>query len=142
MNLQLIRAVVIHHSGAERSQSFESIRAYHMRPKAEGGKGYEDIGYHYVITEDGTLRHGRKIPRMGAQALGRNADTLGICLVGDNTNPQESWLPAQVETLRRLLSALRMVIPGIIVLRHADAYESHKTECPGISQRALLDLLK
>src|SRR3990167_627826 len=137
MNLHRIRAVVIHHSATPRSATFESIKQYHTRDK-----GWTDIGYHYVILGDGTLRYGRTLPRMGAHAIGRNIDTVGVCLVGDNTKPSEAWVPEQLATLRRLLEALRLVFPGIILLRHADAYAQHKTECPGISDKALTELLR
>lgn len=140
--MSFVRAVVIHHSGGPRSQSFKSIRDYHMRPKHQGGRAFTDIAYHFVITEDGTLHQGRPILRMGAHALGRNADTLGVCVVGDNTKQEHAWLPAQVDTLKRLLAALRMVLPPFDVIRHGDAYREHKTECPGITRKALEELLR
>lgn len=137
VNLQLVRAIVIHHSATPRSASFESIRQHHMRDR-----GWTDIGYHYVIDGDGNLRYGRKLPRMGAHALGRNADTVGICVIGDNTKPAERWVPEQVDTLKRLLAALRMVFPDAITLPHSEAYQGHKTECPGMTPKALAELLR
>lgn len=43
---------------------------------------WSDIGYHYVITRDGTIEEGRPVDRPGAHARGFNADSIGVCLVG------------------------------------------------------------
>lgn len=84
-----INFVVVHTCGAydmKRKtvvhQSVEDVRAYHMRPKAEGGKGFDDIGYHLYIERDGAVRRGRLEQVPGAHVEHFNAHTLGICCSG------------------------------------------------------------
>jgi N-acetyl-anhydromuramyl-L-alanine amidase AmpD len=45
-------------------------------------RGFDGIGYHYVILRDGSLQRGRNINRAGAHALRRNANSIGIAFVG------------------------------------------------------------
>jgi hypothetical protein len=142
MNLYAIKGVVIHHSGGPRSQTFNSIRDYHMRER-----GYEDIAYHVVIMGEGgahigEIRYGRQLPRMGAHAQGRNKDTIGVCLVGDNTDPTQRWLQAQISALGRYLDALDLVVPGLPLLLHNEASDPGHTECPCYDKAKLLKLLR
>lgn len=60
----------------------KAIRKWHTDPKSKGGRGWSDIGYHYVVKRDGTIQLGRPIERAGAHARGFNKNSIGICLVG------------------------------------------------------------
>ena len=58
-----------------RGDNAETIHQWHK------ARGWSGIGYHYVITEDGTIENGRPEYWTGAHAKGHN-DALGICLIG------------------------------------------------------------
>ena len=45
-------------------------------------KGYNGIGYHYVIGLNGEVWKGRDINLIGAHTQGQNANSIGICYVG------------------------------------------------------------
>lgn len=45
-------------------------------------RGWDGIGYHYVIKRNGTIEVGRDENEIGAHARGYNTDSIGICLVG------------------------------------------------------------
>jgi len=84
-----ISLIVVHTCGAydpkQRRvihQTMEQVRAYHMKPEAEGGKGWHDIGYHRYIEQDGKIRPGRRDDVPGAHVEGFNAHTLGVCVSG------------------------------------------------------------
>lgn len=68
--------VVFHHSLAHKSD-VEEIRSWHLE------RGFEDIGYHFVILKTGNTESGRDIKMVGAHASGKNADSIGICFEGD-----------------------------------------------------------
>ena len=129
-----IKRLVFHHSGSPRSTTFESIREYHMRPMSQGGKGYVDIGYHFVVFGDGTYRIGRPIWKEGAHSPGHNRDSIGICIVGDNTIAAEAWIPEQIATGQRLIDAWRIVVPGIDFCGHCDI---RATVCPAIDVKTI-----
>lgn len=59
----------------------EAIRKFHMAPVPQG-RGWEDIGYHFVILQDGTVEVGRDEKMIGAHCQGENYDSIGICLIG------------------------------------------------------------
>lgn len=134
MKLQSVDAVVIHHSATPRATTFESIRRAHL------AKGWTDIGYHVVILGNGDLRVGRKLLDAGAHAPPRNFETIGLCIVGDNTTPGEEWTPDQIETAKQYLNAVALVFPGIEVTGHRDVRTGH-TACPGLDRERLLNLL-
>ena len=59
-----------------RGDNAETIHRWHKE------RGFDGIGYHYVILEDGTIENGRPEYWSGAHAKGHN-EALGICLIGD-----------------------------------------------------------
>lgn len=89
------------------------IRLWHMQDR-----GWSDIGYHLLIDRDGTVMPGRPMDRTGAHTQGRNAGTIGVCLIGGHgsaatdkfsdhfTQAQEQALRATVADLRRRFGAL------------------------------------
>jgi hypothetical protein len=127
---QLAR-IVIHHSGTPRDVSIESMKRDHQR------RGWDGIGYHYVIDGDAELRMTRDVKRIGAHAIPWNHDSIGICVCGDNTTPGQEWTESQISVLRRLIANLRQQFPEIgSVLGHRDLPQT-TTLCPGLSVRAL-----
>jgi N-acetylmuramoyl-L-alanine amidase len=109
-----IDTVIVHHS-ATATGTVESIRAYHITHN-----GWIDIGYHWLIYRDGSIHAGRPETVQGAHAKGRNAGSLGVCLIGEAT-----FTPEQVSALRALLADLRKRHPTITKI------ERHHAKCPG-----------
>jgi hypothetical protein len=93
----------VHHSGGADAQPMldtsnhtaQDMEAWHL------AKGWDGLGYQYVIHKNGDLWAGRPEHRNGAHAVGYNEQSLGICLAGnfDATMPTE----AQKLTLATLL---------------------------------------
>lgn len=98
---------VIHHT-ASHDVSAETIDKWHRE------RGWDGIGYHFVIRKDGSVEKGRSLSKIGAHARGRN-DWIGIVLTG-----YDSFTLAQTESLTRLLSDL-----GVKEI------ERHHEQCPG-----------
>lgn len=59
------------------------------------------IGYHHVIYTNGAVATGRGHAEAGAHAVGHNAPSIGICLVGTARYSFEQW-----DSLRRLVQQL------------------------------------
>lgn len=127
--MRRIDLAVLHHSASPRdATTLEDIDAWHR------ARGWNGVGYHFVLEGDGTLRHGRPVEEEGAHARGQNAHSLGVCLVGDNTRTGEGWSEAQWSALHGLLVALRTVWPGLRVVAHRDLAA---TACPGLDVAGL-----
>ena len=45
-------------------------------------RGWDGIGYHYVVRLDGTIEEGRPLTKPGAHARGLNRNSIGICFSG------------------------------------------------------------
>ncbi|XP_017785946.1 PREDICTED: peptidoglycan-recognition protein SC2-like [Nicrophorus vespilloides] len=77
--------VVIHHasspscySKADCIKRVKSFQDYHMGPD----KNYVDIGYNFVVGEDGNVYEGRGWGKQGAHAKPLNNKSIGICVAG------------------------------------------------------------
>jgi N-acetyl-anhydromuramyl-L-alanine amidase AmpD len=68
----------------------KEIRQWHTDPKPKG-RGWRDVGYHYVIRINGTLEKGRELDVVGSHVAGHNIDSIGICLVGRDSFSYEQY---------------------------------------------------
>ena len=100
------------------------IRRWHIE------KGYNDIGYHYVIYIDGSVHVGRDIKIEGAHCLGYNANSIGVCYVGGLDsfgNPKNTMNEKQVDSLIKLCKGFKNKYPIIKILGHN---ELSNRDCP------------
>jgi len=54
----------------------DTIRTWHK------ARGWNDIGYHYVIYRDGSVHQGRGVDKIGAHTASQNKTSIGVCYVG------------------------------------------------------------
>lgn len=97
MSKRTIRRLIIHCSASEMIADAATIRSFHVA-KPPAGRGWTDIGYHYVITKNGTIEYGRRDEEIGAHCEGYNRDSIGICLGGLN-----NFTHRQIEACRYLV---------------------------------------
>ena len=121
--LEDINEIILHCSanGPNSPIGAYEIRKYHMLPVAQGGRGWEDIGYHFVIKQDGTVEQGRKLEFQGAHCTGHNKLSIGVCLVGGvdvHGQPQDNFTFLQFEALAMMLRELRKRWPGAKISGH------------------------
>lgn len=115
-----INEIIIHCSATPegRDVSVEDIRQWHVQ------RGFNDIGYHYVIYRDGSVHIGRPLWQVGAHCLGHNAHSVGICYIGGvearTLKPKDTRTNEQKVTLRKLIDELRLRFPKARVLGHRD----------------------
>lgn len=87
-------------------------------------RGFDGIGYHYVVRLDGTIEEGRPYHREGAHALGWNKRAVGICYIGGLDNrkrPCDTRTIQQREALKTLILRLKKEHPGLVrILGHRD----------------------
>ena len=121
--------IVIHHS-ATRKESDIGVKTIDVWHKARGWQG---IGYHWVIRRDGQVEPGRRSGSMGAHVKGFNDVSEGICLVGGlgkhNDQPEANYTLPQKTALRVLVSELKTTYPEAVVVRHGDL-DPRKPFCP------------
>lgn len=72
-------------------------------------RGFDGIGYHYLIGLNGEVCTGRSLEKAGAHCAGRNAQSIGICYVGGldkNRKSKDTRTLAQKVALERLVMHL------------------------------------
>ena len=101
---------IIHHSadGNGNNDYTSLVRAYYTHHTQTNG--WDDIGYNYLIANDGTLYAGRD-PELntidqdnvqGAHFCGKNQKTMGVCIIGEYSSVEPSF--AAINTLTNLLT--------------------------------------
>ncbi len=136
-----ISRITVHHDGmnaftsttrSAASRRLENIRAAHV------GKGWADIGYHYVIDPAGRVWQARPTSLQGAHVRQNNPGNLGIMVMGNYNKQQVS--PASRSSLQSTLSTFmrQYRVPRSRVFTHQELVA---TACPGTSlQRVMVSL--
>lgn len=119
-----INLIAIHCSATPSTMDIgaDTIRRWHSDPKPKG-RGWSDIGYHYVIRRNGEVELGRPIERAGAHISGHNAHSVGVCMVGGidtNDRPEDNFTAEQWSSLDRLITKLEERFPGAGVKGHRE----------------------
>lgn len=104
--MRRIDEIIIHCSATRPSMDIgvEEITQWHT------ARGFSSCGYHFVIRRSGDVETGRAIEYRGAHARGRNANSIGIALVGgigeENFTPDANYTEDQWESLEDLVLQL------------------------------------
>ena len=96
--------LIVHHGASSNTSSnWAGVVAayfdYHVN-----SNGWSDIGYNYLVAPDGTLFVGRGGGEnvQGAHMCGRNANTMGVCMIGNYVSEQPTT--AAVDKLVKILA--------------------------------------
>lgn len=133
--MRRIDGIIIHCSATPegRDDSAATIRKWHK------AKGWNDIGYHYIIRLDGTVEQGRPVEQPGAHCTGHNQTTIGVCYIGgldeDGKTPKDTRTDAQNAALLELVKHLQTVhrIPSSNIFGHN---EFANKACPSFDVQA------
>ena len=104
------------------------IRRWHVEER-----GWDDIGYHWLIDRGGELLNGRPETVAGAHVKGQNATSIGVCLIGGHGATAgdrftDHFTLDQRIALIDLLNGVRRRLPGIRISGHNDYAPKG---CPG-----------
>ena len=94
-------------------------------------RGFDTIGYHFVIARDGTIQTGRDLDAVGAHAVAVNGTSIGVCLVGGGTKSmgrEDNFAPIQFQSLKTLLLKLKLDYKIEKIIGHYEVDD--KKECP------------
>lgn len=134
-----ISKLIIHCSATRPSQDIGAaeIRDWHMNdPKFK----FADIGYHFVIRQNGLIEIGRPFKRTGAHVRGHNKGSVGICLIGGHGSSAgddfyEHYSAKQEASLKSLLTCLSAIYPDVTIHGHN---EFAAKACPGFDHKTWL----
>lgn len=117
--MRKITKIIVHcaYTPEGRDDKAADIRRWHK------ARGFNDIGYHYVVDLDGTIEPGRDVTIAGAHTTGHNADSIGVCYIGGadtDMKPKDTRTEEQQTALRMLLKYLVQKYPGAKIYGHRD----------------------
>ena len=104
--MRKINKIIIHCTATPegREHDVADIRRWHLK------RGFNDIGYHFLVHIDGTVEYGRPIEKVGAHCAYENIGSIGICYVGgmtkDMRKPKDTRTQAQKDSLIKLMHEL------------------------------------
>lgn len=102
-------------------------------------RGFNGIGYHYVVYRDGSVHAGRSVEKAGAHCAGQNANSIGVCYIGgcaaDGKTPKDTRTAAQRAALEKLVKELLRQYPGATVHGHN---EFANKACPSFNVKTWL----
>jgi len=119
LTIKNIQYIVVHHAEAVTATP-EEIHQWHL------DNGWSGFGYNEYIRKDGTVYIGRG-DNVGAQCLGYNSTSYGICCEGDY-DKEQNMPEAQFESLVARLKYHSGRFPGAKIVGHKELYN---TACPG-----------
>lgn len=95
----------------------EDINRWHKE------RGWNMIGYHYVVYLDGSVHVGRSEEQIGAHCLKHNTNSIGVVYVGGldtEGRPKDTRTEAQKKGLRQILTELKRKYPKATIHSHKD----------------------
>lgn len=140
---QTPRRITVHHTVTpvpdpiSMPARMRQIQAFHMNER-----GWCDIGYHFLVGQDGQIYEGRPERRQGAHASGANADNAGVSFIGDFESrvPAASQMQAGARILRALADVYGIALDRARVQGHRQVGDGG-TDCPGEALHQRLDAL-
>ncbi|XP_046368342.2 peptidoglycan recognition protein 1-like [Haliotis rufescens] len=126
-----VSLVFIHHTNMKSCTTLEEgceemrvIQNFHM-----DDRGWDDVGYNFLVSEAGHVFIGRDWTRVGAHTYGFNRVAIAISVMGNFTERPPSELTLQVvQNVINSGVAQGKITPDYKVYGHRDVRE---TECPG-----------
>jgi N-acetylmuramoyl-L-alanine amidase len=135
--MRKINEIIVHCSatrpewfaGKTLAAKVKEIKRWHVEDN-----GWNDIGYHFIVDQYGNIAKGRDVSIAGAHVPQRNANSIGICLIGGHgSSPTDkfdkNFTPEQDAALRELIDDLQSLHDGIEKVSGHNDYANRA--CPG-----------
>ena len=135
--MRTITEIIVHCTATPRSRNVSAadVDRWHRQ------RGFNQIGYHYLIRLDGSVETGRPECSVGAHCLGHNAESIGVAYAGGTERggtPADTRTNAQKSSLIKLLTDLVSRYPGALIRGHRDFA---RKACPSFDATAEYALL-
>ncbi|EPX59055.1 putative N-acetylmuramoyl-L-alanine amidase [Cystobacter fuscus DSM 2262] len=98
-------------------------------------RGWDDVGYHYLVHPKGTIYEGRDLRYKGSHVEGANTSKVGILMMGDFDHnwwdfDDDDLSKTQLDAASKLILTLKTEFPTLRLLGGHRDYKK-TTECPG-----------
>ena len=123
-----VKYIILHCSDTKLSQQIDAktIDVWHQN------RGFEMIGYHYFIDQNGVVEHGRPLFYQGAHVRAYNNVSIGVCLEGgrnEDGTSGDTRTGQQKIALLTLLRSLKERFPNATIIGHRDLNRGKVCPC-------------
>lgn len=125
--MRVITEIIIHSTATPKGMNAtaKDIDKWHKQ------RGFDCIGYHFVILRNGEIQAGRHVEQVGAHCKGHNSNSIGIAYVGglnEHKQSADTRTELQKNALISLIKLLKKQIPTITKISGHKQYSN--TACP------------
>lgn len=100
-------------------------------------RGFDEIGYHFVILRSGEIQRGRAIEKVGAHCKGHNLCSIGIAYVGGLNESKQSADTRTGNQKNALVALLKMLIKQYPKINKISGHRDYcNTMCPSFDATA------
>lgn len=116
--MRRVDMIIVHCSATPEGKDFtvKDIDRWHRE------RGFDRIGYHYVVYRDGSIHAGRPEEMVGAHCHGKNAHSIGICYIGglssDGKTAKDTRTDEQKRGLKEIVARMVKRYPWATVHGH------------------------
>jgi N-acetyl-anhydromuramyl-L-alanine amidase AmpD len=105
-----IKRIIIHHTGIPAQIGADRIAAYRVDTQ-----GWPGIGYHFLISPEGTIQQTQALTTVTSHAGPYNQESLAVCFAGDfnNAAPAPAQLAAGAHLVSWLLQQLNLPLEAV-----------------------------
>ena len=129
--------LTLHHAACCSADDIEEGKnqVYWIQDFHQNGRGWNDIGYHFLVDRAGNIYQGRPETVIGAHVGGANTGNIGVCLLGCYHPPESSCDQEITAESRQAIVDLFSWVSDTygqnpsLLLGHRDYFGS--TACPG-----------
>lgn len=127
--MRKINILVVHCTASDNPDhdNLETIDKWHRE------RGWNSIGYNFLIVKDGGIHVGRPIEKIPAHAKGHNKNSIGICLTGDKKFSEEQFQSA-ANLIWMLMMSFKLEMKDIVAHNELN---KHKT-CPNFKLEEII----
>lgn len=115
---------IVHYSQGPPTQSVRAIQNFHMDDPAHR---WSDIGYNFLVGQDGRIYEGRGWLTIGAQAHQHNTSGIGVCFIGRDGDVTT----AAKASIRDLFDMACTKAGRTLLQRGHGQLSGNSTDCPG-----------
>ena len=129
--------LTLHHAACCSADDLEEGKdqVYWIQNFHQNGRGWKDIGYHFLVDRIGNIYQGRPETVIGAHVGGANTGNIGVCLLGcyhpPENNCSQEITPESRQSIVELFSWVSNTYgqSPTLLLGHRDYFGN--TACPG-----------
>ena len=129
--------LTLHHAACCSADDLEEGKAqvYWIQDFHQNGRGWNDIGYHFLVDRAGNIYQGRPETVIGAHVGGANTGNIGVCLLGCYHPPEASCFQTITPESRQSIVEIFSWVSDTygqspsVLLGHRDYFGT--TACPG-----------